>query len=125
MSIPHASTPVPAPAFAADAPLSIVVNAGSGRDDADAACATIADVLAAAGRRHTLHRVDDPRRLDELTAAAGVEADLHGGAIVAAGGDGTVSAVAAHAIERGLPFGALPQGTFNLFGRAHGLSQDI
>lgn len=39
---------------------------------------------------------------------------------MAAGGDGTINAVAQQAVARGA-FGVLPQGTFNYFSRAHGL----
>lgn len=37
--------------------------------------------------------------------------------IVAAGGDGTIGAVAAAAHEAGVPMGVIPQGTFNYFAR--------
>jgi len=45
--------------------------------------------------------------------------------VVAAGGDGTINAVVQEVLDTGLPFGALPQGTFNFFGRNQGLSEDI
>src|SRR5690606_5437963 len=47
-----------------------------------------------------------------------------GGAVVAVGGDGTLSAVAQGVLDAGLPFGIVPQGTFNYFGRTYGISQD-
>lgn len=119
------SLSVAGPRLTPDAPLFIVFNAGSGRDDADVACATIAAVLAGAGRRHQLLRVDDPDLMDAIVANAVRAAEAQGGVVVAAGGDGTLSSVASQAIARGLPYGALPQGTFNLFGRANGLSEDI
>lgn len=121
MTSPSATGPRPSP----DAPLFIVINAGSGRADTDAACATINSILVEAGRRHQLLRVDDPDLLDATVANAVRAAKAQGGVVVAAGGDGTLSAVAAGAIANGLAYAALPQGTFNLFGREHGLPQDI
>jgi diacylglycerol kinase family enzyme len=47
-----------------------------------------------------------------------------GGIVVAAGGDGTLNAVAGQVLGQGVPFGILPQGTFNYFGRRYGISQD-
>lgn len=43
---------------------------------------------------------------------------------MAAGGNGTLNAVARAVLGSGVPFGILPQGTFNFFGRAHGIPQD-
>ena len=47
-----------------------------------------------------------------------------GGVVVAAGGDGTVNAVAQATLGSGLAFGVLPQGTFNYFSRTHGIPGD-
>ena len=47
-----------------------------------------------------------------------------GGVIVAAGGDGTLNTVVQALWEHPIPFGALPRGTFNFFGRQHGLPTD-
>jgi diacylglycerol kinase family enzyme len=44
--------------------------------------------------------------------------------VVAAGGDGTVSAVAAELIGTGTPLAVLPLGTFNYFARGLGYSED-
>ena len=40
------------------------------------------------------------------------------------GGDGTINTVAAAVLRSGCPFGVLPQGTFNYFGRANAIPQD-
>ena len=44
--------------------------------------------------------------------------------VVGAGGDGTLNTVAAAVLGQGVPFGILPQGTFNYFGRRYGISQE-
>ncbi|MCD0501702.1 diacylglycerol/lipid kinase family protein [Bordetella petrii] len=105
-------------------PFFIVQNTGSGRDDANAVQATIRQVLDAAGRRHELFPVDDGGQLPSAAQAAVERAREQGGIVVAAGGDGTLSAVAQVVLGTGLPFGILPQGTFNYFGRTYGIAQD-
>jgi diacylglycerol kinase family enzyme len=55
-------------------------------------------------------------------AARAARAD--GGLVVAAGGDGTINAVATAALGEGIPMGVLPMGTFNYFSREHGLPLD-
>jgi diacylglycerol kinase family enzyme len=123
---PGAAVTAPPPArwnaaAVARAPLVIVVNAGSGAGDTDEACREIAQVLQDAGRAHQLLRVDRPQRLPEIAARAVAEAQRAGGIVVAAGGDGTLNAVAQAALGSGCPFGVIAQGTFNYFARAHGL----
>ena len=46
------------------------------------------------------------------------------GVVVAAGGDGTLNTVAQAVLGSGCAFGVLPQGTFNYFGRNHGIPSD-
>ena len=106
------------------APFFIVQNTGSGRDNAQDVQATIRQVLDAAGRRHEFIAVDDGRQLTAAAQTAVERARQHDGIVVAAGGDGTLSAVAQVVLGTGLPFGILPQGTFNYFGRCYGISQD-
>ena len=53
--------------------------------------------------------------------AAQAARDDHG-LVVAAGGDGTINAVAAAALRANVPIGVLPMGTFNYFSREHGLA---
>lgn len=48
----------------------------------------------------------------------------HDAILVVAGGDGTISAMANHAIKEQFPMGVVPFGTFNMFARDHGLSLD-
>ena len=112
------------PRIDADTPLFIVMNEGSGHQDAEAAREAIASVLRQAGRAHTM-LLAGPGRMPEMAAQAVRRARDAGGAVVAAGGDGTLNAVAQAVLPAGLPFGVLPQGTFNLFARAHGIPTDL
>lgn len=105
-------------------PLFIVLNTGSGRGDAQALQDIIRRVLDEAGRRFQLMPVDDPSRLVAPAREAVALAREAGGIVVAAGGDGTLNAVAGQVLGQGVPFGILPQGTFNYFGRRYGISQD-
>jgi diacylglycerol kinase family enzyme len=125
-TIPTASARAPssAPVMGSDSPFFIVLNAGSGREDADSTRQTITDVLSAAGREHELLLIERGARVADVAARAVQRARERGGAVVAAGGDGTINAVAQAVLPAGLPFGVLPQGTFNYFGRTHGIPQD-
>jgi len=105
-------------------PLLIVFNAGSGHGDKAAIRATIEAVLTAAGRTYEMIVVDDPRQLSAIARRTVDAARARGGVVVAAGGDGTISAVAQAALASGCPFGVLPQGTFNYFSRTHGIPSD-
>ena len=107
-----------------DAPFFIVLNAGSGSTDTDKAFDAISSVLKAAGRQHEILRVEDPQRLRDLATEAVTKAQQGDGVVVAAGGDGTLNAVAQIALESDCKFGVIPQGTFNYFGRTHGISSD-
>jgi diacylglycerol kinase family enzyme len=105
-------------------PLFIVMNPGSGSRDAAVTEATVRGVLAQAGRRYDLWRAHDPRQLPMLAQRAVEQARQQQGVVVAAGGDGTINAVAQVVLKSGCPFGVLPQGTFNYFSRTHGIPLD-
>lgn len=113
-----------APPLTGHEPLFIVLNTGSGRGDAQALQDIIRRVLDEAGRRFQLMPVDDPSCLVATAREAVALAREAGGIVVAAGGDGTLNAVAGQVLGQGVPFGILPQGTFNYFGRRYGISQD-
>lgn len=105
-------------------PLHIVFNLGSGHGDADAVRDRITTACAAAGRSLHLIEVTDPQQLPALARQAVQAAQADGGTVVAAGGDGTINAVAQAVLGSGCTFGVLPQGTFNYFSRAHGIPED-
>lgn len=109
---------------ATSGPLCIVLNAASGRHDAQATQELISRRLGAAGRAHHLELTDRNRPVGDAARAAVQQARRTGGVVVAAGGDGTINAVAQATLGSGCAFGVLPQGTFNYFGRTHGIPED-
>lgn len=105
-------------------PLFIVFNGGSGNDDAAETRNRIEARLSEAGRAYTIFAVDRPGQLPQIAEMAVERARQANGVVVAAGGDGTLNAVAAAVLPTGLPFGILPRGTFNYFGRTYGISRE-
>jgi diacylglycerol kinase family enzyme len=103
----------------------IVLNAGSGHAETDERRSTIESVLDAAGRSYKLTIVDQPGTIDAIAGEAAQAAAQAGGVLVAAGGDGTINAVARQAVAHRCAFGVLPQGTFNYFARTHGIPEDL
>jgi diacylglycerol kinase family enzyme len=108
-----------------ETPLFIVFNGASGSGDAEQARARMHELLCAANRRHEFLLVRNSRQLGELARRAAQCAVQQAGAIIAAGGDGTINAVASVALPTRRPFGIVPQGTFNYSSRAHGIPLDI
>lgn len=104
-----------------DTPLFVVINHASGSRDAHASVVRMREILSQAGRRHTFFPVTEPKRLREIAARAVDAASAAAGAVVVAGGDGTINCVAARALEAGRPFGIVSHGTFNYSSRAHGI----
>lgn len=74
-------------------------------------------MLRGAGRQFQLTIVDEPDQLDQIAGEMAQQA--------AAAGDGTINAVACQAVTHGCAFGVLPQGTFNYFGRTHGIPEAL
>lgn len=90
--------------------------------DLDAFCLKAKEVFAAEG-----HELDC-----RVVAGKSVEAELRRAsrdpdveAVLAGGGDGTVSAAAAMAFKSGKPLAVLPAGTMNLFARSLGVPPDL
>jgi diacylglycerol kinase family enzyme len=119
-----------APAFEASArpaaagPLAIVLNPRSGSQERATAPAALQAMLRGCGRPYELLRIERPAQLARQIAQAVQLARERGGILVAAGGDGTVNAVAHAALQAGLPLGVLPRGTFNFFAQRHRLPID-
>ena len=117
------STPA-MPAAAAGPPLFIVLNAGSGKHDAGDTQQILAKVFDEAGRRHEFLLLDGAADIAPRAKEAVRKACEQEGIVVAAGGDGTINGIAQHVLGHPCAFGVLPQGTFNYFGRVHGISQE-
>jgi diacylglycerol kinase family enzyme len=99
----------------------IVLNVGSGSNDGAVTRNTIETILAGTNREHRVRVVERPEQLDQVARQTVDEARSCGGVVVAAGGDGTIRTVAQATLGSGCLFGVLPQGTFNYFGRTHGI----
>lgn len=98
----------------------MIVNAKARRAD-DGAGAAIRQAFRDAGIEAEVRVCDGA----ELTAAARDAAAAGVDAVVAAGGDGTVSAVAQGLVGSRIPLGVLPLGTLNHFARDLGMPSDI
>ena len=110
---------------AAAPPLFFIFNAASGHDDTREIVQHVAELLRAAGRPAELLVAGQPGELGALIGRAINGARDARGVVVAVGGDGTLNAVAQAVWNAGLVMGVLPQGTFNFFGRVHGMPTDI
>lgn len=109
------------PSYSHSSPFFFVLNRASGHHDAGTVEAGIRQTLDRAGRDYELLRVRHPRQLVAMARKAVALATDHGGVVGVVGGDGTISAVVQEVLPTGLPLAALPQGTFNFFGRCHRL----
>ena len=102
-------------------PLFIVFNASSGSADSEQASARVHQLLTEAGQPHEMiveRGAHDQTRAAVRAVHAAREAH---GCVVAAGGDGTLNTVAQVVWNADQVMGMLPQGTFNYFGRTHGM----
>jgi diacylglycerol kinase family enzyme len=108
--------------YAGMAPVTILLNAGSGSGSAADAKRRLETLFTESGRPVEVHLLRNGRRIDQ----AAEEAMRRGAeAIVAGGGDGTVSAVAGVVAGSGVPMGVLPLGTLNHFAKDLGLPLDL
>jgi diacylglycerol kinase family enzyme len=112
---------MPAPRLDPNAPLYILLNAASGSRDGGEARSEMEQVLGEARRPFEILEIEHPSRIAETARRAVELARPKGGAIVAAGGDGTINAIAQVVLPAGPPFGIVPQGTFNYSSRAHSI----
>ena len=116
--------PQDADTAARNGPLFVVLNAGSGKNDSDEQQRVMREVFNEAGRDVEFLMISKSAPIARVAADAVERALARSGVVVAAGGDGTINAVAAAVLDSGCPFGVLPQGTFNYFGRVNGIPQE-
>ncbi len=106
-------------------PICVIVNPGSGDNvGGEERSAQIARAMGEAGLQARVRLATGGLKLpDAAREAASAGHDI----VIAAGGDGTVAAVADALMKVDTPprFGVLPLGTFNYFARAHGIPEDI
>jgi diacylglycerol kinase family enzyme len=102
--------------------VAVVVNPGSGNDDRGSSPEQLTALFADRGRRATILPVRHG-----TTIAAQARAAIASGCrvLVAAGGDGTVSAVGGVAVGGEVPLGVLPIGTLNHFAKDLGLPLEL
>ncbi|MBX3284442.1 MAG: diacylglycerol kinase family lipid kinase [Actinobacteria bacterium] len=104
----------------------VFVNDGAGSvsdDDREGELAAIEDAFAGTGVEVDV-RLEHPARLAATLARTWAEPDRPG-AVVVAGGDGTVNAAVGAAAGTDLLLGVLPMGTFNHFAKDLGLPTDL
>lgn len=70
------------------------------------------------------YKTESSAQFDTQAEKAAEAAELDGGIVVAAGGDGTIRGVAEKVRGRNIRFGVVACGTFNYFARTHQLSED-
>lgn len=90
--------------------------------DMEAYCTRAEEIFRAAGHDISFSVVAGRDVVEQLEAAAREEGI---DALIAGGGDGTVSAAAGIAWKAGIPLGVVPAGTMNLFARSLKLPLDI
>lgn len=117
------SAPTPTTLHATRSAYYVILNRGSGSADADAHREQIASVLGADGRRCEFLLPTRGERLPMTARRAVALARQHRGVVVAAGGDGTINAVAQAVHGSDCPLGVIALGTFNYFARVHGIPQ--
>lgn len=99
-------------------PIPVIVNATAGNGSTADWVAGLERSFAAAGLRARVQLVQQGSEIAPAVAAAVKQgADI----VVAGGGDGTVSAVAAGLVDTGVALGVLPMGTLNHFAKDLGI----
>lgn len=100
----------------------VVMNAGSGKRRGAALRDELETAFAAFPGRFELRIV---KAGDKIEGAAKQAASDGFATVAAAGGDGTMCAVASSLIDSDTQMGVLPLGTFNYFARSLGISEDL
>ncbi|HET7730861.1 MAG TPA: diacylglycerol kinase family protein [Usitatibacter sp.] len=102
-------------------PIPVIINATAGLGWDDERCRELEKLFEAAGATAVVHMAKDPEDLRGLVQAALASAPP---VLVAGGGDGTLSTVAALLAPTSTALGILPLGTLNHFARDLGIPLD-
>ena len=100
----------------------VIINARSGLSDKEEARGRLVEIFASSGLEAEIILAQTG---GEMLSAARDAARESGALVVAAGGDGTISAVASAVVGRNAVLGVLPLGTLNHFARDLGISSDL
>jgi diacylglycerol kinase family enzyme len=115
----HDATAVFSPPLNDANAVTVIVNARAGGGEGTRA-AEISRAFSRVGASASVQLADGGRELIDLAERAAAKGDL----LVAAGGDGTVNAVASVAVRNGATLGVVPLGTLNHFARDAGIPLD-
>ena len=101
----------------------VVINSRSGTGTADAILERLSQYSShiRIARKVVLNNTGD---IEQKIAKIFRFATKNNFAVLAAGGDGTINLCVKYALKSNVPIATLAQGTFNLFARHHGLSED-
>ena len=99
----------------------VIVNAGAGTGHDEALLARVRELFDAAGAPADVRAAHGAEIVAQVEAARAERPAV----IVAGGGDGTVSAVAAALVDSDIAFGVLPLGTLNHFAKDLGIPLDL
>lgn len=103
-------------------PIEVIINAGSGSVEREETERRLAELFEEHGVEANIHLAKSG---DEIIEFAEKTAKGNAEIIVAGGGDGTISAVAAEAMKAGKTLGILPLGTLNNFSKDLQIPQDL
>ncbi|MBC7899197.1 MAG: diacylglycerol kinase family lipid kinase [Saprospiraceae bacterium] len=103
-------------------PIEVIINEGSGSVLGEETSQSLRERFIAYGIRANVHLAKNGADIESLAKHA-VEGDAE--IVVAGGGDGTISTVAAEVAKAGKILGVLPLGTLNNFSKDLGIPQDL
>ncbi len=101
--------------------IEVIVNASAGSVLGEETSSSLRDRFIEHGVRAEVHFVKPGRELESAATLAASRSDI----VVAGGGDGTISTVAAEVAKAGKTLGVLPLGTLNNFSKDLGIPQDL
>jgi diacylglycerol kinase family enzyme len=109
--------------IAANAPLCVFINGASGSKEVEQLTALLERDIPAE-RRGGIFVAAGPETIADTLQQAIAACVEQRGILTLAGGDGTLNSVLPTVLERQLTIGLIPRGTFNYFGRAHGIATE-